>query len=143
MNPRQLKSMVLLLIISAVLISLAGCMTLNRPKPGETFTCTKPGNLTVVASDEAALEKLTCVVKKWKGADALHFNVTVRNVSVDEQRFKVNIFLDNGKAVGGLLPRKTKKGLVGPGQTISFEYPVKGVTCAPKKIDLIIKTMSK
>jgi len=51
--------------------------------------------------------------------------------------------LENGKAVGGLLPRKTKKGLVKPGATAKFSYPVKGVTSVSGKIDLIIKTMSK
>jgi hypothetical protein len=55
----------------------------------------------------------------------------------------VNIFLDNGKAVGGLLPRKTKKGLVKPGQTVNFVYPVKDMYEKPKAITLIIKTMGK
>ena len=35
------------------------------------------------------------------------------------------------------------KGLVKPGQTASFTYPVKGVSADPGKIDLIIKTMAK
>jgi hypothetical protein len=69
--------------------------------------------------------------------------VTVKNVSSEDQRFKVNIFLDNGKAVGGLLPRKIKKGLVKPGQTVKFVYPVKDMDEKPKAITLMIKTMGK
>ncbi|MCP4024127.1 MAG: hypothetical protein GY729_19955 [Desulfobacteraceae bacterium] len=92
---------------------------------------------------QASLEEFSCMIKKWKGADTLHFAVTLKNISNEEQRYKVNIFLENGKAVGGLIPRKTKGGLVKPGDTASFEYPVKGVAGAPGNVDLIIKTMSK
>ena len=59
------------------------------------------------------------------------------------QRFKVNIFLDNGKGVGGLIPRKTSKGLVKPGETAKFVYPVKSVQKRPKAITLIIKTIEQ
>ncbi len=65
----------------------------------------------------------------------------MKNISDQPQRYKVNIFLDNGKAVGGLIPRKTKDGLVAPGQTASFEYPVGGMDCSPKSIELMIKTI--
>jgi hypothetical protein len=67
--------------------------------------------------------------------------VAVKNASNKPQRFKVNIFLDNGKAVGGLIPRKTKKGLVQPGKIASFTYPVKGVTRQPKEVMLKIRTI--
>ena len=85
----------------------------------------------------------SCVLKNWEGSDTLHFNVTLKNVSDQPQRYKVNIFMDNGKAVGGLIPRTTKKGLVEPGQTASFEYPVSGMHCGPKSIELMVKTMSQ
>ncbi len=107
------------------------------------FACAQGSELNSVIAKEASLEDFSCVIKRWEGANTLHFNVAVKNTSNEDQRFKVNIFLENGKAVGGLLPRKTKKGLVKPGQIAKFTYPVKGVTGAPGKIDLIIKTMSK
>ena len=68
--------------------------------------------------------------------------LNTKNISNTPQRYRVNIFLDNGKAVGGLIPRKTKKGLVEPGQTASFTYPVKGVTVKPDEIILKIDTMA-
>ena len=71
----------------------------------------------------------------------LHFNVALKNISNEPQRFKVHIFLDNGKAVGGLIPRKTKGGLVEPGQTASFEYPVNGMVGLPGEILLKISTV--
>jgi hypothetical protein len=69
--------------------------------------------------------------------------VAVKNVCDKPQRFRVRIFLDNGKAVGGLLPRKTKKGLIKPGQTAKFVYPVKGMAEKPGSVDLFITTMGQ
>lgn len=143
MNLRKIKFLLLVFLAGCfVMTGLTGCMK-AKPKPGESFTCTSESNLHTVIAKEASLEAFTCMIKKWEGADTLHFDVAVKNISNEDQRFKVNIFLENGKAVGGLLPRKTKKGLVKPGETVKFTYPVKGMDCAPGKIDLFIKTMAK
>jgi hypothetical protein len=114
-----------------------------KPKPGEVFSCAEESNLNKVIAPEAELENFSCVIKRYEGADTLHFNVAVKNISNQDQRFKVNIFLANGKAVGGLLPVKTKNGLIKPGQVENFTYPVMGMNSAPGKIDLFVKTMSK
>ena len=132
----------LLVILAAAGMILTGCVT-AKPKPGEVFSCVKDGKLEKTIAPEAQLEDFSCAFKKWKGSEVLHFNVAVKNVSDSDQRFKINIFLDNGKAVGGLLPRKTKKGLIKPGQTAKFVYPVKGMDKKPRAIMLIVKTMGK
>jgi len=134
----------LLVILAAAGLTMAGCDgSKPKPKPGEVFSCVKEGKLDKTIASEAQLEDFSCVFKKWKGSEVLNFNVAIKNVSNADQRFKVNIFLDNGKAVGGLLPRKTKKGLVKPGQTAKFVYPVKGMDKKPKAITLIVKIMGK
>jgi hypothetical protein len=69
--------------------------------------------------------------------------MVLTNISDQPQRYRVNIFLDNGKAVGGLIPRKTKKGLVKPGETASFVYPVKGMDRGPGSVTVLVKTMSQ
>ncbi len=142
MNQSKFKFSFFLLVFAAGILALTGCMA-PKPKPGEVFTCTKDSNLNKVIAKEASLENFSCVMKRYEGGDTLHFNIAIKNISSQDQRFKVNIFLENGKAVGGLLPRKTKKGLIKPGQTAKFTYPVVGMNCAPGKIDLIVKTMSK
>ena len=132
----------LLVIIAASGLALVSCAGTN-PKPGEVFTCVAEGKLDKTIAPEAELEDFSCVFKKWEGSETLHFNVAIKNVSSEDQRFKVNIFLDNGKGVGGLIPQKTKEGLVKPGQTAKFVYPVKGMDKRPKAIMLIVKTMGK
>jgi len=142
MNQSKIKFSWLLLIFAAGVLALTGCMTAT-PKPGEVFSCAKDSDLNKIIAPEASLEDFSCVIKRYEGADTLHFNVAVKNISNEDQRFKVNIFLENGKAVGGLLPRTTKKGLLKPGETAKFTYPVMAMNASPGKIDLIIKTMSK
>ena len=130
--------------IIAVLTCLvfAGCAG-PKPKPGEVFPCAADSKIEKTIAPEAELADFSCVMKKWEGSETLHFNVAVKNISDQPQRYKVNIFMDNGKAAGGLIPRTTKKGLVEPGKTESFVYPVTGMDRAPKSIELMIKTMSQ
>ena len=142
MNQGKIKFSWLLLIVATGVLFLTGTMTVTAGAE-EVFPCAKDSDLNKIIAPEASLENFSCVMKKWKGENTLHFNVAVKNISGEDQRFKVNIFLESGKAVGGLLPRKIKKGLIKPGDTAKFTYPVKGVTGASGKIDLIIKTMSK
>ena len=132
----------LLVILTAAGLALASCAGM-KPKAGEVFPCVAEGKLHKTIAPEAQVENFSCVFKKWKGSETLHFIVAVKNVSSTDQRFKVNIFLDNGKAVGGLIPRKTKKGLIKPGQTGKFVYPIKGMDKKAKGITLVIKTMGK
>ena len=142
MNQCKLKFSWLLLAFAIGMLAFTGCMT-AKPTPGELFPCASDSDLTQTIAPEAQLVNFTCVVKRWEGANSLHFNVAVKNISNEDQRFKVHIFLENGMAVGGLIPSSTKKGLLKPGETQEFTYPVKGIDCAPGKIELFIKTMSK
>ena len=138
----RFQRVALFLGIAAILANLvfAGCAG-PKPKPGEVFPCAADSKIEKSIAPEAELADFSCVLKSWEGSDTLHFNVAVKNISDQPQRYKVNIFLDNGKAVGGLIPQKTKDGLVAPGQTASFEYPVGGMEYAPKSIELMIKTI--
>jgi len=132
----------LLVVLMAAGLILAGGIAVDAGA-GEGFPCVPKDKLEKNIAPEAELAGFSCVFKKWKGSGVLHFIVSVKNVSNEPQRFKVNIFLDNHKAVGGLIPRKVKKGLIKPGQTAKFVYPVKGMNEKPKGITLIIKTMGK
>ncbi len=130
--------------IAVILIGLvwSGCAG-PQPKPGEVFPCVPDSRIEKSIAAEAELVDFSCVFKSWEGADTLHFKVSLKNVSSTPQRYKVNIFLDNGKAVGGLIPRTTKGGLVQPGETASFEYPVGGMARAPHSILLMVKTIAQ
>jgi hypothetical protein len=106
----------------------------------QEFACAQEDKIEKEISPEAQLDGLTCFFKRFEGVEALHFKVAVKNVSKTPQRYRVQIFLDNGKAVGGLIPDKIKKGLVQPGQTATFVYPVNKMTTKPDSIVLKIAT---
>lgn len=107
------------------------------------FACAPKEKLTYSIAPEAQVTEFRCFISKYKKVPSLYFLITVKNISKSDQRYRVNIFLDNGKAVGGLIPRKTKKGLIKPGATATFKYPVKGMDERAKAVELIVKTMSK
>ena len=130
-----------IVIGAAVCLSLgAGVGTTADAAKGE-FACAQEGKISKEVSPEAQLDGFSCFFKRFEGVQALHFKVAVKNVSDKPQRYRVHIFLDNGKAVGGLIPRKTKKGLIKPGQTATFVYPVGGMTDKPGSIILKIKSV--
>ena len=130
-----------IVIGAAVCLSLgAGVGTTADAAKGE-FACAQEGKISKEISPEAQLDGFSCFFKKFEGVQTLHFKVAVKNVSDKPQRYRVRIFLDNGKAVGGLIPRKTKKGLIKPGQTATFVYPVGGMTDKPGSIILKIKSV--
>ena len=141
---KRFQHVVRFLGIIAVLASLvcAGCAG-PKPTPGEVFPCAADSKIEKSIAPEAELADFSCVLKEWNGSETLHFNVAVKNISDQPQRYRVNIFLDNGKAVGGLIPRKTNKGLVNPGESASFVYPVKGMDRGPKSLTVMVKTMSQ
>ena len=132
----------LALLLAAIGLTLAGCAGGYTPKNApESFPCVAEGKLDKTVAAEAELEDLSCSFKRWEGMETLHFTVAVKNVSNTPQRYRVNIFLDNGKAVGGLIPRRTAEGLVKPGETAKAVYPVNKMPEQPKAITLKIGTV--
>jgi len=130
------------LSLSVFIWIIMGIFIAGHSLAGGVPPCISEGNIEKSISSEAMLTDFSCEFKMFEGADVLHFNVGLKNISNTPQRFRVQIFLDNGKAVGGLIPRTTKGGLVKPGQTASFEYPVNGMTGLPNHIILIVSTMA-
>ena len=131
------------LFLALAVFCLTGGLGVKAYAAEEMFACADESKVTRDIFPEAQLVSLSCFFKKWEGENTLHFKVSLKNVSKKPQRYRVNIFLDNGKAAGGLIPRKTKKGLVKPGDTASFVYPVKSMTGKPGSIDIRIVTMGR
>jgi hypothetical protein len=59
-------------------------------------------------------------------------------------RYRVNIFLeDMNKAAGHYVPRKGKPPAVNPGKTATVKIPFIGTDKMPKKVSVIVTTMSR
>ena len=126
-----------LLLVGVAALALGGCAAVQKDWG---LACCQP-KLESIAP-EAELVSIACEQKKFDGVDSVWFNVAVKNISQSDQRFKINIFLPDGKGVGGLLPSSTKNGLVKPGAVIEFSYPAKGVAQVPAEMMVVIKTVA-
>jgi hypothetical protein len=131
--------------MAAAFLFFAGCAGkgYTAGTAPDSFPCVPESKLEKDIVPEAALESLSCSFKKYEGKETLHIKVAVKNVSDKPQRYRVNLFMDNGKAAGGLIPQATKEGLVEPDQSKSFNYPVIDMPQSPKAMTLIIKTASQ
>ncbi|MBT6615699.1 MAG: hypothetical protein HOB38_26635 [Deltaproteobacteria bacterium] len=143
MNHNKRLFIYLLGLLLAAGFLFTSCAKSTSMAPGKTPKCAVGKNLTQEIAAEAEVTEFSCFFKKWDGSETLHYKVTIKNTADTPQRFKVNIFLDNGKAVGGLIPRKTKKGLVKPGATGSFVYPVNDMADIPGEVTLFVKTIAQ
>lgn len=147
MRSTQVMLMGLLAALAALALTLAGCATLQeeaaKPAPARELACAVQGKVVKTIAPEAELVALECMQKDFDGVKSLAVKVTLKNVSKKEQRYKVRIFLDNDKAVGGLIPRKTKNGLVKPGATASFTYYFKGQSTTPTGMTIIVTTLAE
>jgi hypothetical protein len=124
------------LVMAAAGLLLSGCAGAKH-KPGEVFACVPDAKLEKSVAPEAQLEVFTCQFKKYEGYETLHFKVGIKNVSDKDQRYRVNIFLDNGKSAGGFIPTK---GTVKAGESASFEYPILQMETEPEEVTLNIRT---
>jgi hypothetical protein len=91
----------------------------------------------------ADVTSFSCTMGEFQKEPAVVFKVGVKNVSDKAQRFRVQIFLvDEGKAVGGLVPVKGKPPVLNPGQEAVVTYPVPKTTQLPKRLEIVINTIS-
>lgn len=137
----------LMLILLACTLALAGCATSNSmapsPAASSNLSCAEAGSIDAQVTAEAEVAAFDCSFKNYKGIKSLHFDVKIKNTSSTDQRYRVNLFLDNGKAVGGLLPRKGKPPVIKPGEEASFSYPLKGMAEKAGNVTLLVKTVSQ
>ena len=92
---------------------------------------------------EAEITSFKCYMDMYeKKYESIHYTIGVKNISDKPQRYRVNIFIPEGRAVGGLLPRTGKPPVVKPGEEATFTYPMKDFKQIPKQIDVIVRTIA-
>ncbi|MBW1646442.1 MAG: hypothetical protein JRJ56_09045 [Deltaproteobacteria bacterium] len=114
------KTMFLSLVLALAAVGLLACA---GAQPKIAADCNS--NLKWDICPEAEVTTFKCYAGKWKKADAYYFEVGLKNVTNTPNRYRVNLFLSDGKGIGGLLPRKGKPPVVAPGAVVTGKYPVK------------------
>lgn len=143
----KLSRSLLMMTLLVCALALAGCATSGStatpPAASSGLSCAEAGSIDAQVAEEVEVVSLDCSFKDYKGVKSLHFDVKIKNVSSADQRYRINLFLDNDKAVGGLLPRTGKPPILKPGEEESFSYPIQGMAEKAGKVTLLVKTVSQ
>ena len=109
-----------------------------------------PAKISWKIVQEAQVTSFECIQTTYKKKPAIAFVMGLKNVSDKPLRFKVHVFLVNeGKAVGGKVPRKGKKDkktgkkgkpVLQPGESVKVKYPVAKTTILPEKLEVAVET---
>jgi len=135
------KSRIVILLFGALALLIATGCAGTKYVPKGKVTC--PANITWNVVPQADITSFSCTVAEFKKKPAVIFKVGVKNISNKAQRFRVQIYLlEEGKAVGHLVPRKGKPPVLKPGQEKVVTCPVIKANQLPKKLEVVIKTIS-
>jgi hypothetical protein len=137
---KKLKKVTPILILCVAMgVWLAGCAGKGAP---EKTNCDSRIKWDVV--DQVKLTQFDCAVGKHGGQNSLIFTVGLENPTDQPYRYRVNIFLeDMNKAAGHYVPRKGKPPVVNPGKAETVKIPFIGTDKMPKKVSVMVKTMSR
>lgn len=124
-----------------VLLAMVSCAG-GPPANVNMVTC--PASKIKWEVDKSAeITAFNCEMGKQGMDPALIFTVSIKNVAMQPQRYRVNIFLlDMDKAAGHLVPRKGKPPQVAPGKTETVKIPFIKTTDMPGKIHVRVAPMS-
>jgi len=134
------KSGIVIFLLGALALVVAlGCSAKYIPKG--KVAC--PADITWNVIPKADVTSFSCTMGEFQKEPAVIFKVGVKNISDKAQRFRVQIYLlEEGKAVGGLVPAKGKPPVLKAGEEKVVTYPVIKATQLPKKLEVIVKTIS-
>ena len=103
----------------AISFTLTGCATEHKAyKPAGAVECTS--DIAWDVAKEAEVTKFKCYVDKYNKVDSVHYLIGIKNKTDKPQRYRVNIFIPEGKAVGGLVPEMGKPPVVAFTSTSCF-----------------------
>ena len=109
-----------------VLMFSAGLMSACATAGKQTVDTGIAPNITYKVADSAQITKVAYYFKQYEGAERLHMELTIKNISADIKRFRVHIFLPEGPAAGGFYPMMLKGDVKGsePGKDLTQVFPM-------------------
>ena len=114
----RLKTLRILALVLIAGLMCAACVTSSSTPVKDKMS----ENIIYNMPDSASITGVNYFYADYKGTDRLHFEVTVKNKSQVPHRYRLNILLPQGPAVGGMYPRKEKA--IAPGKSLTRKFPV-------------------
>lgn len=122
MYKRTTRSCCISLIMLIVAFTFSSCTTTGSAVKGEAGPGELSQNITYDVPASAQIAKVAYFYKMYKNQSRLHFSVSIKNVTKEPKRYRLNLLLPEGPAVGGMYPRKAKA--IEPGETLERTFPV-------------------
>ena len=111
---------------SALALGLSLCFLGGCASTGSTGGGTAgggiPSNIRYDVVKGAEITKVAYFFEKYQGKDRLHFEVTIKNLTDQTKRYRLNILLPEGPAAGGFYPVKGNG--IEPGKDLTQKYPM-------------------
>lgn len=106
-------------------------------------------NIVTKVCPEAEITKISHLIKNYEKQPTLHFEIAIKNISKQAERFKVTIFLTEDKSISGLYPMEGKEArgdkpavepIIQPGQEHVRVLPVPFVNAPPQGYAVVVET---
>jgi hypothetical protein len=120
MRKNSIKTVLMLALVIALGCFFSACAMTGSAQKADDMGIA--ANIAYDLPASAKITKVSYLYEKYKGAPTLHIEVGIKNVTDHPQRFRVNILLPEGPAVGGMYPRKKKA--IEAGATLERKFPV-------------------
>lgn len=131
------KVIILITVMLFACVSALSCATTGKPAKVDC-----KATIDWQIAEQAEITSFACEVGTFKKKTALIFTVSIKNITKEPQRYRLNIFLlDQDKAAGHLIPRKGKPPVVKPGETKTVKIPFFNADTASKDLLVVVKTI--
>ena len=118
-----MKKSKILWLLTALLVAGMFCTSYAAEK-AEVTKAAEPVTVSFDLCPSVQVTKVSYYMKKYKGAPRLHFDVSIKNISAEDKRFRLAIFLPDGVAGGGFYPRKGKPPVIKAGEELNRVFPM-------------------
>jgi len=113
-----LSGIIVAVVFCVGFVLISACATAQKKGNGPVAT------LELCPSAEITILKYSVKESKFSGGPKFHVKVGVKNVSDEDKRYRVSVFLPSGVASGGFYPRKGKPPVLKPGEEKVREFPM-------------------
>lgn len=119
MEKSRFKAFMVMAFVLTIGLFFSGCVASSGSQKGVEQM---QENIVYDLPESASVSRVSYFYESYKGSPTLHFEVDIKNTTKEAHRYRLNILLPQGPAVGGMYPRKKKA--IEPGDTLTRKFPV-------------------
>lgn len=138
MHPSRVSNAVLLLLLSAVFVVPGPALSSSKPANVQEVSC-NGSEIAWEIAPEASVESLACSLGTHEGDPSLIVDVSLKNISDRDLRFRLTLFLDDlDKGVAWSIPLKGNPPVMKPGDVQSIKIPFMKTTELSRQMSVAV-----